>query len=266
MKRPAAAGRASKPRPLSVIPLPEAEWAYFFDIDGTLLELASSPDRVRIDRGLTVLMDRLGHSTGGALALISGRSIADIDRLFGAWHLPTAGQHGIERRDARGRVSFHAFSSEGLDRARVLLGEAAARHPGLLLEDKGLSLALHYRGAPQLASYAHRLIRSAQARAGKEYCVLRGKRVVEVKPAGRHKGLAILEFMQEEPFRGRTPVFVGDDVTDERGFDAVNRLGGHSVKVGPGPSTARWRLPDVQAVRDWLTRSVSAETNVEAGS
>lgn len=266
MKRPATAGHPSNRRPSPVIPLAEAAWAYFFDIDGTLLELAGSPDGVRLDRDLTLLLDRLGHSAGGAMALISGRSIADIDRLFDGWHLPAAGQHGIERRDAQGRVSQHQFASEGLDRARVMLDEAAVRHPGLLLEDKGLSIALHYRRAPQLASYAHGLARTAQALAGKEYCVLSGKRVVEVKPAGRHKGLAILEFLQEDPFRGRTPAFVGDDATDEHGFTTVNRLGGYSIKVGRGPTAARWRLPDVQAVRDWLMRSVMPGTNVEAKS
>src|SRR2546426_4251134 len=115
-----------------------------------------------------------------------------------------------------------------------------------------LSLALHYRRAPRLGGYAHRLMRSLAARIGSQYCVQTGKRIVEMKPAGKDKGVAVLEFMQEEPFRGRTPVFIGDDTTDEYGFATVNRLHGHSVKVGAGRTVAHWRLRDVDAGRAWL--------------
>jgi trehalose 6-phosphate phosphatase len=93
-------------------------------------------------------------------------------------------------------------------------------------------------------------------RVGAQYCILTGKRIVEMKPAGKDKGVAVLEFMQEAPFKGRTPVFVGDDVTDEYGFATVNRLHGHSVKVGPGPTAAHWRLRDVRAVQEWLERGL----------
>ncbi|MGH7606055.1 MAG: trehalose-phosphatase, partial [Gemmatimonadales bacterium] len=141
-----------------------------------------------------------------------------------------------------------------LDPVRARLAAVAAAKPGLLLEDKGLSLALHYRGAPRLASYAHRTARAMLAHLGAQYCVQRGKRVVELKPAGRDKGASIGEFMEEAPFRGRTAVFVGDDATDEYGFAAVNRLQGHSIKVGPGRTAARWRLRDVRAVEAWLER------------
>src|SRR5438034_987517 len=165
-----------------------------------------------------------------------------------------ATQHGIERRDAAGRISRHAVPAQGLDWARSQLAAAVARHHGLVLEDKGLSLALHYRRAPRLGSYAHRLIRSLAGRIGSQYCVQTGKRIVEMKPAGKDKGVAVLEFMQEEPFRGRTPVFIGDDTTDEYGFATVNRLHGHSVKVGPGRTVAHWRLRDVDAVRAWLAQ------------
>jgi trehalose 6-phosphate phosphatase len=165
---------------------------------------------------------------------------------------PNLGQHGIERRSASGRVHLHRLPSGQLDGARHRLGEAAGRHPGLILEDKGLSLALHYRKAPRLGGYAHRLARLEVARLGGSYCLQSGKLVVEIKPAGRDKGKAIEEFMSARPFRGRMPVFVGDDLTDEYGFVMVNRLGGHSVKVGPGLTAARWRLRDVEAVRAWL--------------
>lgn len=146
--------------------------------------------------------------------------------------------------------------------ARARITEAAARHPGLWLEDKDLSLALHYRGAPGLAAEAHRLMTEVQAEAGPAFCLLTGKGIVELKPAGRDKGMAVQEFMQEQPFRGRVPVFVGDDVTDEYGFKMVNQLGGHSVKVGPGPTDARWRLRDVRSVRSWLARALQAADKV----
>lgn len=238
------------------VPLPEENWAYFFDLDGTLIDIGESPQGVHIDRGLRRLVEELYRSAGGAVALISGRSIADIDRLFPGVQLPAAGQHGIERRDFSGRIFRHAFPSSQLDRLRERIAEAVARNSGLLLEDKGLSLALHYRRRPRLGGYAHRLLRSLQAQLGPEYCLQSGKRVVEVKPAGTDKGGAIREFMREPTFRGRTPVFVGDDMTDEYGFDTVNRLGGHSVKVGPGRTVARFRLPNVRAVRQWLEQSL----------
>ena len=234
------------------LPTPQPEWAYFFDIDGTLVELEDSPAGTRPDADLQRLIAELCRAAGGAIALISGRSIADIDRLVRDDRLPVAGQHGLERRDAAGRISRHAVHAQGLSWARSELVTAVARHHGLVLEDKGLSLALHYRRAPRLGGYAHRLMRSLAARIGSQYCVQTGKRIVEMKPAGKDKGVAVLEFMQEEPFRGRTPVFVGDDITDEYGFATVNRLHGHSVKVGPGRTVAHWRLRDVRAVRAWL--------------
>lgn len=232
-------------------------WAYFLDIDGTLVDIASPPANVHIDAELRDLIEQLDQVAGAAVALISGRTIADIDRLF-AFHAgrPVAGQHGTERRSADGQLTRHRFPVERLAAARARLVEAAARHPGLWLEDKELSLALHYRGAPHMGAYAHRLMAGCRAASGPEFCVQSGKRIVELKPAGRDKGVAVQEFMQEEPFRGRIPVFLGDDVTDEFGFKMVNRLGGHSVKVGSGPTAAHWRLRDVRAVRAWLRHAV----------
>jgi trehalose 6-phosphate phosphatase len=245
-RRHVGARRAAPP------PAPQPDWAYFFDIDGTLVDLSDSPTGASLDAELRQLIEQLYRAAGGAVALISGRSIADIDRLVPHLQLPAAGQHGVERRDAAGRISRHPFPAHELDWVRHELAAAVAPHHGLVLEDKGLSLALHYRRAPRLGGFAHRLVRSMAARIGARYCVQTGKRIVEMKPAGKDKGVAVLEFMQEEPFRGRTPVFVGDDSTDEYGFATVNRLHGHSLKVGPGRTAARWRLPDVRTVRAWL--------------
>lgn len=233
---------------------PSANWAYFFDIDGTLADLAPTPSEIRLEHDLHQLIRRLHVNTGGALALISGRSIDDVDTIFGAPPLPVAGQHGLERRNARGKISHHDAISEKLERARTQLRDAVPRYNGLLLEDKGMSLALHYRAVPALASFAHRMMRGVHATMGPEYAILTGKRIIELKPSGKDKGEAVREFMEEQPFRGRTPVFVGDDVTDEHGFAVVNSLGGQSIKVGPGRTVARWRLADVVAVRSWLER------------
>jgi trehalose 6-phosphate phosphatase len=241
------------------VPAPRLDWAYFFDIDGTLVDLNDNPGGVRLDQDLRTLIEALHRASGGAVALISGRHLPDIDALMEGVRLPAAGQHGTERRDAAGRITHHAVRTAQLDWAHEQIAAATAKHPGLELQHKGLTLALHYRRAPQLAGYAHRLVRSLLPRLGKEYCLQRGKRIVEVKPAGKDKGAAVLEFMAEDPFRGRTAVFLGDDLTDEYGFATVNRLKGYSIKVGPGPTAARFRFRNVAAVRAWLQQAVSRQ-------
>lgn len=226
--------------------------AYFLDIDGTLVDIADTPASVKLKPALPDLVEALFQSSGGAVALITGRSIADADRLFSRRQLPIAGQHGHERRSADGTITRHRTSSRTLEPARVVLNAFVERHPSLLLEDKGLTLALHYRRAPHLAAYCDRVMHRAQAALGGAFVVHYGKRIVELAPAGRDKGLAIRAFMRETPFQGKPPVFIGDDVTDEHGFAVVNMLGGNSIKVGPGPTVAQWRLPSVAAVLSWL--------------
>jgi trehalose 6-phosphate phosphatase len=233
------------------------EWAYFLDIDGTLIELAPSPDEIHVDEQLALLIERLHAWTGGAVALITGRSIADVDRIFPLQGMAIAGQHGVEIRTPDGRLSVHDAPLEGLEAVRTRLAKVTARHPRLLAEFKGVSVALHYRAAPQLAGYAHRLMRRLQSSFLPGYVVQAGKRVVELKPAGKDKGIAISELLQEPPFYGRVPVLLGDDSTDELGFAVVNEIGGHSIKVGRGKSCASWRLEDVAAVRNWLSEAIS---------
>ncbi|HEX4562202.1 MAG TPA: trehalose-phosphatase [Gemmatimonadales bacterium] len=230
-------------------------WAYFFDLDGTLVELVDPPAVVRVDPALRDLLAALRGATGGAVALISGRSLDGLDLLFPGPPFPAAGQHGLERRGADGRITRHP-PPEGLDAARRVLTETG--DPRIEIEDKGLSIALHYRLAPKLGGYAGRLARAAARAAGPLYAVLPGKRIVEIKPAGRDKGLAVREFLEEPPFRGMTPLFVGDDVTDEQGFETVNAAGGVSIKVGAGDTVARWHLRDVRAVRAWMARAIVA--------
>lgn len=227
--------------------------ALFLDIDGTLLELAPTPGAVEVDAQIASLLPALHATLGGACALVTGRSLTDVDRLFPGARLPAAGQHGCERRDAAGALHLHAPDRRVLARLCRLFTEFAARHEGLLVEDKGASLALHYRQAPQLASHVHRTISTALAEFPDSAIRLQpGKRLVEVRPDGRDKGTAISDFLREAPFAGRRPVFVGDDVGDEHGFAVIRRFGGVGVKVGPGPTRAGHRLPDVAAVRTWL--------------
>jgi len=233
-------------------PTPRGTCAFFLDVDGTLIDIADTPDAARVDTALLGLIARLHRVSGGAVALVSGRAISDLEHRLGGLRLPLAGQHGLERRDAAGRLWIHAAPPAAKCAIKEALAPVLARHPGLLLEDKGLTLALHYRLAPHLAAYVHRLMNQLAGAAGAGLEVQRGKRVVEVKPSGIDKGTAVAEYLTEAPFRGRRPVFIGDDLNDEHGFAEVNKLDGISIKVGKSASCARFRLRDVAAVRNWL--------------
>lgn len=229
-----------------------AGWAFFLDVDGTLLEHAGHPREVRVEPQHLRLLERLLAAAGGAVALISGRSVADIDGLFSPLVVPLAGQHGNERRSAMGAVQRHAPPLEQLGRAAADIVRLTAAHAGLVFENKGMSLALHFRQAPELHALVERETRRIAAALGEEFELQGGKFVFEIKPSGKDKGSAIADFMDESPFAGRVPVFLGDDLTDEYGFALVNRLRGHSVKVGRGKTQAHWRLADAAAVRRWL--------------
>jgi trehalose 6-phosphate phosphatase len=230
----------------------ECNSALFLDFDGTLIDIAGTPESAKATPTEIALLAGLQRAANGALALISGRSIARMDELFAPLVLPAAGQHGAERRDAQGRRHRFRISAQALRPVAGGIRSFADRHRGLVFEDKGASFALHYRLAPELATAAYEAVREAAQPLGDAVEVQGGKMVVELKPAGCDKGRAIETFMQELPFAGRVPVFLGDDLTDEYGFRVVNRLGGHSVKVGEGESAARWRLENPAATRAWL--------------
>jgi trehalose 6-phosphate phosphatase len=234
--------------------------ALLIDVDGTLLEIAPHPDQVEVPPGLPRLLERLAGERDGALALISGRPIADLDRLFHPWHGAAAGLHGIERRRPDGsRVDSivgpaDQAAAAALDRLRPELQALERQQPGVWLEDKGRTLALHYRAVPEaggeILERAERLLREH----GDGLRLIPGKMVVEFQPRHHGKGGAIAVFMAEPPFRGRVPVFLGDDTTDEEGFAAVNRRGGLSIRVGAplATSAAACTLPSVTAALDWL--------------
>lgn len=236
--------------------------AYFLDFDGTLVEIAERPDAVAIEPALLDLLEQLNAAASGAIAIISGRPIADIDRWFAPIRWPVAGQHGAERRSAHGTVYRHADQQPALGSLRAAATEWQVRYPGLVVEDKGLSIAFHFRDNPQLqAPLKERL--EGQLRLLPNFQLQTGKMVLELKPDGLDKGRAIREFLSEPPFLGRAPVFIGDDDTDEFGFLEVNVLGGVSIKVGAGPTAAIQRLENVAAVRDWL-RCVVESANLES--
>jgi len=239
----------------SLFPPPQ-HTALFLDVDGTLLELAPRPEDVLVSEAVKALLTQLQGRLDGALALISGRSLDSLDRLLAPLQLAAAGIHGLQRRQP-GTNQQAAVEPEWHAAVAGALGEFAASHPGLQLEDKGHALALHFRRAPALAAEAEARAEALVERLSLPTRLLRGKMVLELMPAGADKGQAIQEFMSEVPFHGRLPVFIGDDLTDEAGFAVVNSLGGVSIHVGESRSTiAAARLPDVQAVhsrlREWL--------------
>lgn len=226
------------------------ETALFLDFDGTLADLAARPGAVRVPTRLVPLLDHLREHLQGALALVTGRPLADLDALLTPLCLPAAAEHGAVHRGADGRhCSVPVPDLQAVTRvARAL----ARQHAGLQVELKTAAVALHYRQAPALESLClQHLSRAVMATPGVE--LLHGKCVMEIKPAGVNKGLAIAAFMREPPFAGRTPWFAGDDVTDEAGFAWVQAAGGQCLKVGAGPSLARHRCASPQALRDWLS-------------
>ncbi len=236
------------------VPSPRAPVALFLDIDGTLVAHKARPDEVRMSPELAELLARLALRLDGALALISGRPLEEVDALFGLLQLCAAGQHGAERRDARGVLHRHPSRAARLARVLPTLRREAKHFPGLLLEEKGASVALHFRSARWLAGEAERLMQAMLLRVGDDFALQPGKCVIELKPSGVDKGTAIAAFLGEAPFAGRVPVFAGDDLTDEFGFGLVNRRGGVSIKVGRGVTAAQFRLANASSVGAWLAR------------
>jgi len=240
---------------LPTAPIPQtARLALFLDFDGTLAEIAERPELASIPEELKQLLERAQAQLDGALAVVSGRTIADLDRLLAPLRPAAAGIHGLElRAQAHGPVL--AASGEVLPpEVRARLDALAAEHPELLIEHKGESAAIHYRNAPQLEEHVRLATERIVDELGKDFRLQPGKMVVELRPADGDKGEAIRRLMKVASFAGRRPLFIGDDITDEAGFDAVNELGGWSVFVGEeNPATrAGYRLEDVAAVRTWL--------------
>ncbi|RZJ19442.1 MAG: trehalose-phosphatase [Haliea sp.] len=237
--------------------------ALFLDFDGTLVELASQPEAVVIPPTLTSTLAALYGQLDGALALVSGRRLLDLDGFLAPLQLPAAAEHGAQRRNVQGQM----ISAPATDLRHVLAAAEGLmlQHPGLKLEHKNLALSLHYRHAPELESLCLQVMQAAVAQSS-GLQLMHGKCVIDLKPTGVSKGTAIAAFMAEEPFAGRVPVFAGDDVTDEDGFEEVQRMGGHAVKVGAGTTVARHRCEGVPALTEWLQSALALSMVLPAES
>jgi trehalose 6-phosphate phosphatase len=228
--------------------------ALFLDYDGTLVGIAPTPAEAHADAGLVSLLGALERRLGGALAIVSGRPVADIDGFLAPLRLNVAGLHGLQLRRRDGSLVERAAAAAPLEAAKIAFNAFAGQAPGTLVEDKRLSVALHFRGAPTMGDAATALASRLAAASGGELRLQQGKMVVELLPAGRDKGRAIEDLLALPEFAHRHPVFVGDDITDEAGFRVVNERGGTSVRVGTAEqdSAAAWRLAGIDALRRWL--------------
>lgn len=227
--------------------------ALFLDVDGTLLEISETPDGVWVPTNLIALLGRTHDALAGALALVSGRSIEDLDRLFRPLILPAAGLHGLEIRSRVDAPVTGLDLADDLAQEKDRLIAEFVDAPGIVIEDKGPCLALHYRRNPDLKAPLQAAVEGALGRLGAGFQFIAGNMVFELKPAAANKGSAVSTFMATGAFRGRRPVMVGDDVTDEDAFAVVNDMDGLAVCVGGRrPTAARHGLADVGRVHAWL--------------
>jgi len=247
----------AEPTPLPAPPPFAPDWALFLDVDGTMLDFADAPDAVHVAPELLDALASLQRTLNGAVALVSGRTLQQLDTLFAPLQLPAAGLHGLQRRGADAAAP-PADAPEPLRRLRDDAEALVAQFPGARVEDKGPTLALHWRGNPDAAPTLRALAEAALPSLP-DYRLQPGNQVIELRPAGADKGAAIDAMLEAEPFRARRPVFIGDDHTDEHGFEIVLARGGVAVLVGDRrPSVARHGLRDPDAVRAWLLDAAQA--------
>ncbi|HEX8214194.1 MAG TPA: trehalose-phosphatase [Allosphingosinicella sp.] len=224
--------------------------ALFLDFDGTLVELAETPDAIEVGPRLPKLLREVARRLEGRLGIISGRSIGDIEKHMDCTGLALSGSHGLELRLANGD-HVPLVAAIDLSEARERISDFASDTPGLLVEEKPSSIAVHFRRAPEEEERVREFLSKLARRKG--LAVQAGKMVLELRPKGADKGDALRAFMAEPEFVGARPLFVGDDITDEDAFEAAASMGGAGILVGPErESAAQWRLPDVPSVARWL--------------
>jgi trehalose 6-phosphate phosphatase len=230
------------------------QYAILLDIDGTILDLAPSPQQVQVPADLRQTLERLGELTEGALALVSGRPLANIDLIFAPLKLAAIGGHGAEWRAAPGAQVSSRTRPLDPDLKRKLAA-VCEFGPGVVAEDKGYSFALHYRLAPDQAEAVRAAAAAicAEAKAG-TIEILLGKSVVEIKAAGISKANAVRDLMAIAPFAERKPIFIGDDITDEPVFAVVTQFGGLGFSVGRVDAAVTGRFATPQSVRRWLAQ------------
>jgi trehalose 6-phosphate phosphatase len=227
----------------------ERHWALFLDLDGTLLDIAAAPDKVVIPSRLTDALARVGTALGGALAVVSGRSLKEVDRLLSPLRLPVAAEHGAVIRLPSGALDRIPMTRRPPREWIKQLHDATRGWRGILVEEKTYSIALHYRLAPNRKTALRLLAKSLVRAAPDRFELLTAKEAFEIRPKGITKGRAVELLMNQEPFCARQPVFVGDDVTDEDGMEVAVRLGGMGLNV------AAVFEGQPLAVRDWLERA-----------
>jgi trehalose 6-phosphate phosphatase len=238
---------------VSLDPHDLSRMAILLDVDGTLLDIAPTPNEVVVPRDLPEVLSRVRDRLDGALALVSGRMISEIDNFFAPLKLAAIGGHGAEMRPVAGGPILAGRATPLDAEFKQKLIDIASRHPGVLLEDKGYSLALHYRRVPkQGVALIHEVKHAHEAWGDQSIELLSGKAVLELKFAGFNKGSAVRQLMTYPPFAGRAPIFVGDDRTDEDAFKVMPEFNGQSMSVGR-------RLPGIEKyfespadVRNWL--------------
>ena len=240
-------------------PLDPRRHALFLDFDGSIVDFAPTPDTIVLKPGTIELLENLSRTLGGALAVVTGRHIADVDRHLAPLLLPASGVHGREFRPRPGDERDDPIPTE-LAQARSNLKAALRPNDPIMLEDKGSTLVLHFRAHPEERDRARALADDA-ARGLDTLHVMAGHAVFEILQRGITKGRAIRRFMRRSPFAGRTPVFVGDDETDEDGMREAAAEGGFGVKIGPEETIARYRLPNTEAVHSWLSRLIKSSAS-----
>lgn len=230
-----------------------AKYALFLDFDGTLVEIAARPDAVNLDTVTRAALNSLSNQLSGALAIVTGRDISDIDKYLHPLTLPVAGVHGLTRRSADGRIHSSAGQQKYSFVRHItdILQPFVDDNAGLQLETKSHAVALHYRGSPDLEENCILAMNNA-TRDLNDYHIVRGKMVLEAKVDGGNKGAAVADFLSESPFEGRVPIFAGDDVTDEDAFREVNRRQGISIKVGTEGTCAGYRADTTMEFIVWL--------------
>jgi trehalose 6-phosphate phosphatase len=241
-------------------PLDYRTSALFLDVDGTLIDIAARPEDVSVPSGLISDLTRLARRLDGALAFVSGRTIAILDILFDPLRLPAAGAHGGEMRFEPGQGSILQVGGALSGRLRAALGNLAATHRGLIAEDKLVGFAVHYRANPPISEHLRTAIAAVvAAEADPTLAILDGHFVFEVKRATYDKGAAVDAFMQREPFVGRRPVFVGDDITDDAAFAVLPRFGGTGHSVARNAANAVRSFESAGEVRAWLTHFATCQ-------
>ncbi|MBB4200331.1 trehalose 6-phosphate phosphatase [Rhodoblastus sphagnicola] len=233
-------------------------YCIFLDFDGTLVEIADRPEDVRIDPTMLQFLENLRDASGRALALVSGRDIGVIDRLIHPLILPVAGVHGLQRRDAAGRLHSPIIDQSIVEAIAAEAAAAFRLEPGVVIEKKTGAVAIHFRLRPDFEkpclAFARKILRTRS-----DLNLIEGKMVCEIRLSGSDKGAVVDAFLIERPFKGKTPIFAGDDATDEPAFATVNARDGLSIKVGAGPTVARFCVKTIHDLRDWLEGLMAPE-------